>query len=499
MPIEAAVKIVLDLGYDLGNDPALGDYKRAFINAINELDPKDPRIAVLQKAVLAVKKAQVKKSQAVDFVNGKSDPKEPTADSAIVKGGTIGAAPGNGNDLGIGSSLAKIEENVQGILDVFRDQLALDKKDIKDDKKLQQDADKKGREGDLEASGSKKIKGGALISKALKPAQGIFDIIWKFVSNVLMGGALLGLMKILQDPQKLIKPIVDALNGIIGFYNQYLKVLFTVLLTPTNLLIDGMNLGLKGIFAALNGVLKVFKQEPVDVLQIPNIPPPQVPLIPMPGDPPPEPVQQMAQGGEVQNITFNNISNERGRSTVSGGVTTPRSGMSFASGGTVTPRSGQRISGMGPDTQLIAAQPGEVVMSKKAVEHYGKDNLLAMNAEGGGTNKPTTGSGVKGYQGGGINTASPVMGYRGGGVVRRNSRGRRIISRSATVASSSPQTNINPPRGNNVTVVPITKPKQSQQPLNSGSSADQKTVALFSPIDFNNNERMGVRAEYQLV
>ena len=466
MPIEAAVKIVLDLGYDLGNDPALGDYKRAFINAINELDPGDPRIPILQQAVLAVKKAQ-----AVDFVNGKSAGGGGESSSAVVKGGAIGAAPGNGNDLGIGSSLAKIEENVQGILDVFRDQLALDKKDIRDDKKLQQDADKKGREGQLESTGSKKIVGSA-ISKAIKPAQGLFDIIWRFVSNVLMGGAFLGLMKILQDPQRIIKPIVDALNGVIGFFNQFLKVLFTVLLAPSNLLIDGFNLGLKGVFAALNGVLKVFKQEPVDVLQIPNIPPPQVPLIPMPGDPPAEPVQQMSKGGEVQNITVNNISNQKG--------------MSFANGGAITSRSGQRISGMGPDTQLIAAQPGEVVMSKKAVDHHGRDNLLAMNAAGGGTNKPTTGSAVMGYQGGG-----PVM--------RRNSRG-RLIRRPATVASSSPQVSTpSPPRGNNVTVVPITKPKQPQQTPNSGSSAGQKTVGTFSPIDFNNHERMGVRAEYQLV
>ena len=141
---------------------------------------------------------------------------------------------------------------------------------------------------------------------------------------------------------------------------------------------------------------------------------------------------------------------------------------------------------MGPDTQLIAAQPGEVVMSKKAVDHHGRDNLLAMNAAGGGTNKPTTGSAVMGYQGGG-----PVM--------RRNSRG-RLIRRPATVASSSPQVSTpSPPRGNNVTVVPITKPKQPQQTPNSGSSAGQKTVGTFSPIDFNNHERMGVRAEYQLV
>ena len=482
MPTEAAIKIVLDLDIPLANNPTLGEYKKAFIMATNELDAKDPRIPILQQAVLAVKKAQ-----AVSFVNGKSAPEGGGSSSAMVKGGGIGAAPGNGNDLSIGSSLAKIEENVQGILDVFRDQLVLDKKDIRDDKKLQQDADKKGREGDLEATGSKKMKGG-VISKAIKPAQGLFDMIWKFVSNVLMGGAFLGLLKVLQDPERILKPIRDALNGVIEFFNGILKNIFTILLFPSNFLIDGLNMGLGMMFGALNTILGLFKQEPLEPPQIPKLHPPQIPTIPVPGEAPAEPVQQMSQGGEVQNIaervqqmsqggevqniTVNNISNEKG--------------MSFANGGAITSRSGQRISGMGPDTQLIAAQPGEVVMSKKAVDHHGRDNLLAMNASGGGTNKPTTGSAVMGYQGGG-----PVM--------RRNSRG-RLIRRPATVASSSPQVSTpSPPRGNNVTVVPITKPRSQQQPPNSGSSADQKTVGTFSPIDFNNYERMGVRAEYQLV
>ena len=56
---------------------------------------------------------------------------------------------------------------------------------------------------------------------------------------------------------------------------------------------------------------------------------------------------------------------------------------------------------MGPDTQLIAAQPGEIVMSKKAVQAYGANNLLAMNKEAGGTNIPTRGS-IKGFSGGGM-------------------------------------------------------------------------------------------------
>ena len=60
----------------------------------------------------------------------------------------------------------------------------------------------------------------------------------------------------------------------------------------------------------------------------------------------------------------------------------------FNRGGEVTPQSGQRVKGAEPDTQLIAAQPGEVVMSKPAVDKIGADKLLAANAAGGGTNKP---------------------------------------------------------------------------------------------------------------
>ena len=56
---------------------------------------------------------------------------------------------------------------------------------------------------------------------------------------------------------------------------------------------------------------------------------------------------------------------------------------------------------MGPDTQLIAAQPGEIVMSKKAVQTYGANNLLAMNKDAGGTNVPTMGS-IRGFSGGGM-------------------------------------------------------------------------------------------------
>ena len=58
------------------------------------------------------------------------------------------------------------------------------------------------------------------------------------------------------------------------------------------------------------------------------------------------------------------------------------------SGGEITPQTGEKIKGAEPDTQLIAAQPGEIMMSKPAVDKIGADKLLAMNAAAGGTNRP---------------------------------------------------------------------------------------------------------------
>ena len=53
---------------------------------------------------------------------------------------------------------------------------------------------------------------------------------------------------------------------------------------------------------------------------------------------------------------------------------------------------GGQVPGSGnTDTVPAMLTPGEVVMSKPAVDKIGADNLLALNAEGGGTNKPTLG------------------------------------------------------------------------------------------------------------
>ena len=48
-------------------------------------------------------------------------------------------------------------------------------------------------------------------------------------------------------------------------------------------------------------------------------------------------------------------------------------------GGAIDNSTGLKVKGMGRDTQLIAAEPGEIMMSKKAVDTYGASNLLKAN------------------------------------------------------------------------------------------------------------------------
>lgn len=81
---------------------------------------------------------------------------------------------------------------------------------------------------------------------------------------------------------------------------------------------------------------------------------------------------------------------------------TPIRDIGFASGGSITGDTGVRVSGAGKDTQLIAAQPGEVVISKPAVDRFGANFFLGLNKAGGGTNIPKMNNNIQLAAGGGM-------------------------------------------------------------------------------------------------
>ena len=457
---------------------------------------------------------------------------------------------------------------MESILKTFKDEAKLDKKQDRKDDILAEKGAKKGREAELEGKGKPKIVDKAL--KAVKPAKGLFDMIGGFVTNVLMGAALLGLVNLFQNIQKILKPIIGVVNGVVGYLNQVLEVLFGPLLEPINSLISGLNEGFSLIFGAINKVLGWFKQQPLEPWKIGRFEMPQIPTIPVPGEPKqqPLPVQKAQGGGEIQGDTpppspspggeenNTNLEEESSKigseldqsvssteadltkqieeldkliaqvpsdesmdvgpsptptpsasstgggdkgvvqgvqSAMGGGIVQKMKGggavnnnvdasqISAAEGGPVNSKSGVSVSGLGPDTQLVAAQPGEIVMSKKAVDMIGADKLLALNKEAGGTNKPVadTLEGVK------------VSKMSGGGQVG-GSRARVGGSSSSREIPGSPAS-----RNTKVRVVPIV-PQQKDSP-GSGASADQKSVSSFSAFDVNNLDLMVVKSIYNIV
>ena len=531
----------------------------------------------------AQRKDNFKKQKAVSFINGKSDGNK---GAGVGKNGALALrAPsqispedikgeeGKSDEIEKLKSIlvpgfTKIEGHLESILKTFKDEAKLDKKQDRKDDILAEKGAKKGREAELEGKGKPKIVDKAL--KAVKPAKGLFDMIFGFVTNVLMGAALLGLVNLFQNIQKILKPIIKVVNGVVGYLNQGLEVLFGPLLEPINSLISGLNEGFSLIFGAINKVLGWFKQEPLEPWKIGRFEMPQIPTIPVPGEPKqqPLPVQKAQGGGEIQGDTPSpspspggeenntNLEEESSKigseldqsvssteadltkqieeldkliaqvpsdesmdvgpsptptpsasstgggdkgvvqgvqSAMGGGIVQKMKGggavnnnvdasqISAAEGGPVNSKSGVSVSGLGPDTQLVAAQPGEIVMSKKAVDMIGADKLLALNKEAGGTNKPVadTLEGVK------------VSKMSGGGQVG-GSRARVGGSSSSREIPGSPAS-----RNTKVRVVPIV-PQQKDSP-GSGASADQKSVSSFSAFDVNNLDLMVVKSIYNIV
>ena len=116
-------------------------------------------------------------------------------------------------------SLTKIEENLSKILGNFDEQIETEK-EKQDDLRVSEDtASDKAREKKLEKPKGKGILKTS-IDKAIKPVTGMMDMIMNFFKNILLGSAVMGLLKILENPEIIMKPLRDFSNGIIDFVNM---------------------------------------------------------------------------------------------------------------------------------------------------------------------------------------------------------------------------------------------------------------------------------------
>ena len=286
----------------------------------------------------------------------------------------------------VSPALTRMETSLTNILSNIQAQQTAEEKTKEQLRKQGEKAKKREKEERTEG-GSNMLKGFANTAKTiLSPFNDVFGAIFNFIKNIFLGVVALKLLEFLQDPMKYLR---DIANNIINFANDLIKSVFDFIMTPYNLFIDGLNNTLQGFAKTINETIGKFPGvPPLEIPLIDKATAPQIPLIPPPPDPgqiPQTNATTMAGGGTVNNITLN--------------------------GGQVTGGTGQRVTGAGPDTQLVALQPGEVVMSKKAVQAYGASNLLALNKMAGGTNAPGMAQ-VTSVAGGGM---IPTM--QGGGII----------------------------------------------------------------------------------
>lgn len=317
---------------------------------------------------------------------------------------------------GVSERLEKIEKNLSDMLDIEAKDAAAEKKEVEKDRITGEKEKKRKKEDKLEGGVLGSI-GKTISDKVTAPVKGFFETLINFFTQIFLGSAVQWLMKAINNPMMFFNPFIAMINGVINLLNGTLNLIFGGLVGGINIFVDLLNGGLGNLEDMINGIFGLFGEvEEKDQFDLPEVPKAEVPQIPnipyfKPEEPKKEeatPIKGMSGGGQVEGTkTINlNIGGWKGGTNImkpivgmAGGGMIAMNG--FAGGGPITGSSGQTITGMGPDTQLIAAQPGEIVMSKKAVQTYGANNLLSMNRNAGGTNIPTMGS-VQGFQGGGM-------------------------------------------------------------------------------------------------
>ena len=444
------LEILLEMGVDLDNLSEEEDYLSALIEATNILTIKsasDPRIRILQQEIRKVRqkrkaadtkfKARKTKISASKLTNKTSAPAQRKQMSST----TFFALPpatdqkkeekkkGSPNNL-----LKEISETVTRIADILKDQYDLKRDaatfDRKKAERERRDLQKKNLAKRFE--GLKKVA-----EKIIQPVRGIFDRIMGFLFNILLGKFLMKLVDWFSNPdnKSKIKSIVRFLS------NNWPKLLSAYIIFGTGLgkfsrfivkilargairlaaatagllarLFGGRALGKfsrflgrrgKLIAGGIEAVTTIFAFKALEGALTKGLGPEEsasidndIPVSGYRGGGLVQPIFKFSGGGKVAggNLNLNLISP-----------------IGYNEGGEVAGPSG---------TDQIPAMltDGEFVMSRGAVQKFGVGQLEAMNAAGGGTNKPKIMNGTVYAADGGSIGSRDSQNYRGERFINR--------------------------------------------------------------------------------
>lgn len=327
-----------------------------------------------------------------------------------------------------------ISEALDDLLKSIRDQYKHEQKKAEESRKEDEQKKRAGREKELEKP-LKKVLGA--LKKVVAPFQSILDRILKFIQFTFLGFLLNNVMKWFADPANKKKVEVigrflkDFWPAILGAYvlfatpfGKFVRTTLTLLrswipkmarfLTANPWVAAAA--GITGLAIAANEITGQRQAASVQTenkanaqmgqgmgVQATDTMTDKVPSVGSMGATTPYGMLQgVAGGGRIKKRSFFG----------GGGREVNVKDIAFEEGGGIHDDSGVRITGAGPDTQLIAAQPGEVMMSKKAVDKYGANFFLGLNKRAGGTNIPRMVNNIQLAQGGGM--IGRAMNFLGG-------------------------------------------------------------------------------------
>ena len=357
-----------------------------------------------QERIEGVKTYKKSKIDFETFVNKilakkKSATVEPTGGGGLPGKGAIVRAPGGAMQKFIqspvGESTEKIVEEINQKLDdliaTIREEQKLEEKSLEKER-VSAERDKRSKTENKLESGFTVLKKSA--EKILKPVKGIFDRVFDFIKKIILGNILMKIIDWFADDEN-----QGKIKTIFRFIEDFWPALTAaVLLFGTG--IGGLVKGIIGTVVKLTvGLLKVvprflkFFATPLGAaLGI---------------------VGGAAAGLIAQATTKSNDPEAKeGQTQLDdtmelGGTT----GDPMSVLGAREYNKGGFVSGGGPNRDTVPAMlsPGEFVMSRGAVQRYGKSTLESMNSVGGGTNVPVINQSFVTYaQGGGMMPYSTV-------------------------------------------------------------------------------------------
>ena len=414
------LEILLEMGIDLDNLSDEEDYLSALMEATNALTIKsasDPRIRILQKEILKVRK----KRKAAD-PTFKSRKTKISANSFKKKTSSVKALPGTskGGALAVKKTKISAEDikssedknvlesilgSVTNIADMLREQYKLEEKNAEKDRKSTEKTKRKLQESGLE----KAFKGLAKTTqKVIAPIKSLLDKIFGFITAVLLARFLNKFIDWFSDPDNRSK--IQSIIRFLG--DNWPKLLSAYIIFGTGLgkfsrfivkllargairlaaatagllarLFGGRALGKFSRFLGKRGKIIAGGVEAVATIAafkaLENSFTKGLGPEESAGIDNDIPTKGYQGGGLV--FKFN------GGGGVNLNLIAPTNNILGYEGGSYVENPGEVDGPGGIDKVPAMLTDGEFVMSRGAVQKYGVGQLEAMNASGGGTNKP---------------------------------------------------------------------------------------------------------------